>query len=180
MQDILKDMIPVVKTRINNSFSTGDYSMWDSMVIDRRKPHTYRAFTQIDNYRVCLHRFMPCSEEEAFAHPHPWPAVFMVLEGEYRHIVGVADDFDADPVLMDDRVMTAGDYCSITNPLIFHSVQPLTQTFTIMVNGPEWEQQHSQTRRTKGKDLKSFTGDQLRNHLWEIEDLLHKVKMLEV
>jgi len=43
---------------------------WDSLIINRRKPYTYRLFTQIDQDRICLHKFDTCLSEEAFFHPH--------------------------------------------------------------------------------------------------------------
>ena len=58
--------------------------LWDSLIINRRKPHTYRIFTQYADLRLCLHKFDMCDEGEAFSHPHPWPAAFMVLKGKYK------------------------------------------------------------------------------------------------
>ena len=54
---------------------------WDSLIINRRKPYTYRVFTMIGTLRVCLHRFDECSNTESFIHPHAWPAAFTVLRG---------------------------------------------------------------------------------------------------
>ena len=55
---------------------------WDSLIVNRRKPHTYRAFTFDGDLRICLHRFEPCEASEAFMHPHPWPGAFLVLDGQ--------------------------------------------------------------------------------------------------
>ena len=43
-----------------------DCEPWDTLVINRRKPHTYRAFHifktgPFNGIRVCLHRFEACS-----------------------------------------------------------------------------------------------------------------------
>ena len=35
--------------------------VWDSLIVNRRKPYTYRVFTTLPNgLRLCLHKFDPC------------------------------------------------------------------------------------------------------------------------
>jgi len=82
MIEILRDKIPDICKSVQ-SVVRGEESLdeWGSLVINRRKPHTYRVFRQFGEYRVCLHRFESCSEEEAFPHPHPWPGAFLLLKG---------------------------------------------------------------------------------------------------
>ncbi len=46
----------------------------DSLIVNRRKPITYRVFRYLnDGLRVSLHKFDPCARHEAYPHPHPWP-----------------------------------------------------------------------------------------------------------
>ena len=62
---------------------------WDSLIVNRRKPYTYRVFTTLPNgLRLCLHKFDPCHTHEAFSHPHPWAGAFAVLQGKYKMTVG--------------------------------------------------------------------------------------------
>ena len=61
-----------------------DRTNWKSLVINRRKPFTYRAFYQLGDIRICLHRFEECDEHEAFYHPHPWPGALKCLKALTR------------------------------------------------------------------------------------------------
>lgn len=145
-----------------------DPSKWDSLIINRRRPHTYRVFTILEGgLRVCLHRFEPCSPEEAFYHPHPWPGSFVVLKGSYRMRVGYSVDRTSKPIEVIDTVLTAGARYSMTNPMAWHSVQPLETCYSVMVNGEPWEEEivHESAPTTKGKDLQKMTPDELRAHL---------------
>ena len=67
--------------------ATGDPSRWGSIVINKRAPHTYRAFLQYDDARICLHRFDACEQQDAFPHPHPWPSSMLILSGKYDMVV---------------------------------------------------------------------------------------------
>src|ERR1044072_4917851 len=91
MLDILNYTIDKLPELLQNE------KRWDSLIINRRKPHTYRIFTNfeildydgtLNTYRVCLHKFDPCNTEEAFAHPHPWPGAFCILKGKYKMNIG--------------------------------------------------------------------------------------------
>jgi hypothetical protein len=148
---------------------------WDSLVINKRKPYTYRAFMsylyQGVDLRVCLHRFEPCGPDECFVHPHPWPGGFIMLAGEYVHRIGYSPDLDSEPTMLFEEIVRPYSMYEITNKQTWHSVQPLKRCYTIMLNGPPWEEQHSHTRTTKGKDLDKFTESELTNHLsvfWEL------------
>ena len=66
-----------------------DRAAWDSLIVNRRKPYTYRVFTTLPTgLRLCLHKFDPCHTHEAFTHPHPWPGAFIILEGKYKMMSG--------------------------------------------------------------------------------------------
>ena len=46
----------------------GDVDAWDSLVINRRKPHTNRLIGKQplkSSHRVCLHEFSICDDEAA-------------------------------------------------------------------------------------------------------------------
>ncbi len=144
-----------------------DNSNWDSLIVNRRKPHTYRVFTQIDEFRICLHKFDICDLQESFEHPHPWPGAFVVMEGSYQMKIGYSFDRESDPVQVADFVMKKGSMYEITNPLTWHAVTPLETTYTIMINGPAWTSDvaHSKVRTTKGKDLEKMPLIELNEHL---------------
>ena len=143
-----------------------DMSRWESLIINRRKPYTYRVHTQLNDLRVCLHKFETCSEEESFFHPHPWPGAFLVLSGGYRMGVGHSQSLTAKP----DHVVTIDltKWCryEITEPTTWHSVTPSGLTYSVMVNGPPWGHlAHQDVRTTKGKDLEKMSDESLEEHL---------------
>ena len=148
---------------------------WDSLVINRRKPHTYRAWTYFDNIRVCLHRFETCSEEEAFYHPHPWPGAFYVLKGSYKMRVGHALARKSKPCHSLTTILNAGASYSITNPQTWHSVQPLEECWSVMINGQPFPENKKNiyAPTTQGKDLEKMTKEQLQSHLNTFQELLN-------
>ena len=171
MFELMDDVLSRLRSMLH------DTDRWDSLVINRRKPHTYRAFTNMegkmfDGVRVCLHRFEPCTAEEAFSHPHPWPGAFWVAEGSYRMIVGRA----ADELAKFDHCLTldlaAGSSYAMTDELTSHSVQPLETCWSVMVNLPPWDKQHKDAPTTKGKDLEKMSPDELQAHLDKFKRLV--------
>lgn len=148
-----------------------DPTRWTTLVINLRRPHTYRAAIAYPyeghQYRICLHRFDACEDAEAFVHPHPWPGAFWVLEGSYRMRVGRSPDRFSEPTHFDSMVLTPGSRYTITHPLVWHSVAPEETAWSMMVNGEPWDPKwiaHSKAPSTKGKDLQTMTGDQLAEH----------------
>lgn len=147
---------------------TKDASRWDSLVINRRKPHTYRIFTQLANgLRLSLHRFSPCDADEAFFHPHPWPGAFCVLQGRYRMEVGRSKDRTVSPDHAITVVLEPFSRYEIISPLTWHTVVPAVETYTVMVNGPPWpaEVAHINVRTTRGKDLGKMADSEVLDEL---------------
>ena len=142
--------------------------VWDSLIVNRRKPFTYRVFTKLPNgLRCCLHKFDECDTHEAFSHPHPWAGAFIVLKGAYQMKVGYSKDRFSQPEDVITTVMREYSSYEITNPLTWHSVIPLETTYTIMVNDSPWDADyaHTDVKTTKGKDLDKMPEDELINHL---------------
>lgn len=146
-----------------------DPTKWDSLIVNRRKPHTYRVFTTLENgNRVCLHRFNPCDTHEAFRHPHPWPGAFLVLDGSYIMQTWLAKDReDTNPAEVAKSIMRKWSGYEILSPLTFHSVVPLEVTHTVMLNAQPFppEIAHTEVRRTGGKDLDKMPEADLIEHL---------------
>ncbi len=162
MLDKLFQTMPLLPDLLNKP------EVWDSLIVNRRKPHTYRVFTQLGDVRVCLHKFNACDRHEAFQHPHPWPGAFMVLHGAYRMWLGRSPDREAGPETVAETYLTEFSAYQIIDPLTWHSVIPETDTFTIMINGPAWDRDtvaHTKVRTTAGKDLDKMPEFELLNHL---------------
>lgn len=143
---------------------------WKSLIINRRKPHTYRVFRQFGNYRVCLHKFEGCDEHESFLHPHPWPGAFCIIHGKYLMNVGYSVDLVQKPHFVYRQLQVTGSRYEIVEPKAWHSVTPLGgEVYTLMLNGVPWEPgvHHESTVTTKGKDLQSMTPKELEDFLEE-------------
>lgn len=144
---------------------------WDSLIVNRRKPYTYRVFTTLPNgLRLCLHKFDPCHTHEAFAHPHPWPGAFVILQGKYKMNIGYScgGRQDSAPAEVTTLILNRHSAYEIINPLTWHSVIPLEPTYTVMVNDSPWDTEtvaHKDVRTTKGKDLDKMPEPELLEHL---------------
>lgn len=151
---------------------------WKSVIINKRKPHTYRVWTMLpDGNRVCLHRFDKCDETESFAHPHGWPAEFLVLEGRYLEQVWYTQrkpiEFHPYVTPVVESIYTAGSWHRIDNSWTWHKITPLTdQVWTIMINEKPYSNPLDSVKTTAGKDLLQMTPIELEDHLSVISSLM--------
>lgn len=162
-------LIPELHRRLPDVFQLLDKpEAWDSLIVNRRKPYTYRVHTKIDGYRFCLHKFDPCHTHEAFPHPHPWPGAFLILAGRYQMWLGRSKDRqDKDPVTISHTVMAQYGCYEIVDPLVWHAVVPMDTTWTVMLNESPWpaDVAHEAVRTTAGKDLDKMPEANLLSHL---------------
>lgn len=158
-----------------------DKSKWDSLIVNRRKPWTYRVHTQLDDVRVCLHRFEVCDEEESFFHPHPWAGAFIIMDGGYKMGVGYSQSRTEKPKPVMSLELSKWCKYEITDPNTWHSVTPLGLTYSIMVNGAPWDKDfaHQDVRTTKGKDLDKMSDADLTEHLRTFQMLLGEYLRVE-
>ncbi len=168
-------LIPELHKRLPAIYElTKNPLVWDSLIVNRRKPFTYRVFTQLDGYRICLHKFDPCDTHESFPHPHPWPGAFLILAGSYRMWLGKSADLIGEPESVTNLILTSGSSYEITDPTVFHAITPLAPTYTIMINSKTWltTERHESTVTTAGKDLDKMPVDELKEHLKIFNGLL--------
>lgn len=146
-----------------------DKSIWDSIVVNLRKPHTYRVFTYLeDGTRLSLHKFDQCDRSEAFFHTHPWPGAFRVLRGAYEMAVGYSQSItDLSPKLISTFRLTPGSSYEMSDPCMWHSITPIYTTYTVMINDPPWPKNvaHIAAPTTVGKPLGKMTDEELDTHL---------------
>lgn len=148
------------------SRSVADPKRWGSIVIDKRKPHTYRAFIQTGEDRICLHRFEACEAKDSFAHPHPWPSSMLVLSGTYDMAVAhTADLQSSEPSPVIDVTLSSGSIYHMLDRHTWHQVIPRTECYSLMVNGPRWSDAHRRAPSTSGKGLQPMSDELLRSHL---------------
>lgn len=164
LHELLSD--PILYSALNES------SIWDSLIINRRKPYTYRVFTMYNDLRICLHEFEDCSETESFAHPHAWPAAFTVLDGGYNLKIGRSKNTIDTPKDWHTLNIMKGSSYEMVDPLEWHAITPFEKTTTIMINGPNYTMPHSAVRTTKGKDLERMSEKDKEKFLKRIKYLL--------
>lgn len=172
---MINDLIQIMKLQLPQLLETANN--WDSLVINKRKPYTYRVFTQINNMRLCLHKFDVCNQEESFMHPHPWQGAFSILKGSYRMVLGITKDRNSTLIQkVSEQILSAGSTYEILDPMVWHSVTPIETCYTIMLNGEPFspEVAHSQVRTTRGKDLDKLSNKDLITHLSIFKDLIHR------
>lgn len=152
-----------------------EHDMWSSLVINRRLPETIRAYRYIGDLRICIHRFSECVPEEAFLHPHPWPAAFKILNGSYKMSLAHSTDRFSEPTDIDaELVLERYTEYSMTSPLTWHRIAPISETWTLMVNGKPWDSSiaHTAVRTTAGKDLGQLTPEDLKAFLQKASSLV--------
>lgn len=155
--------------------AAADPSRWGSIVINKRKPHTYRAFLQHEDTRICLHRFEACDPEDSFAHPHPWPSSMLILSGEYDMAVAHTPDLKSnEPSPVIHVTLGAGSIYHMNDRHTWHQVIPRTRCYSLMVNGPRWENAHRRAPSTSGKGLEEMTNEVLSEHLANCRELLSR------
>lgn len=147
---------------------------WDSLVINRRKPYTYRLFSMFGEHRICLHRFDECLDTDSFFHPHPWPGAFIILDGQYSQTIGHSKDLISDPLEVAEFKLKAGSSYEISSPLTWHKITPSVETHTIMLNGQPFENPHKSVRNTKGKDLDKLSEEDKLTHLNKFKVLIER------
>src|SRR4051812_42565464 len=99
-----------------------DDGRWQTMDIDYEPPRVERAFTQVGDNRVAVHRIHPC--ERALFHPHPWPSAVWIVSGSYEMAVG----FGAGPTPRPEAatcILAAGSRYEMIHQDGWHSVRPL-------------------------------------------------------
>ena len=183
MEYIVLDKLNEVLQRLPQLLQ--DPSMWDSIVINKAKPVTYRVFTNYfggANYRVCLHKFEKCSTLESFMHPHAWPAAFKLLKGSYELELDRSNGYSVlpDSIRREWRpckdshkiIMVSGSSYQMVHPLVWHKISPLEETYTVMINGDEYAKKHRKCRTTKGKGLDKMPKGDLLDFLEQFRRLV--------
>ncbi len=111
-----------------------DISRWNSLYIDYHPPIVYRLFMNIPNgYRIMLHEVLPCEAHEALYHPHPWPSIVHVVNGD-TYEMGVGSQTKVDMI----SLITREFLYTMTDPTSWHYVAPHGPSYSVMLTGPRW------------------------------------------
>ncbi len=136
-------------------------SLWKSLYVDYHPPIVERLWTQIGEYRICLHRIHPCKPEEALFHPHPWPSAMRIVNGHYEMTVGYGSGTSAPPVAA-RFLLGRGAAYEMTDPNSWHAVRPLdaAPSLSVMVSGAPWRREitarHTPLRPLSQKEQSSL------------------------
>ncbi len=113
-------------------------SMWNGVLVNYHPPVVERLWCPWGDYRVYLHRILPCNREEALFHPHPWPSIMRVLEGSYEMGYGVSAGEKAPPVSLRIELPAKTVY-EMTDQDGWHYVRPLNiPVMSLMLTGKPW------------------------------------------
>ena len=116
-----------------------DKSIWKSLDIIYHPPHVERLWCQLGDHRLYLHFVYPCDRDHCLFHPHPWPSVIHILEGEYEMGMGFSSDITA-PDIFATILSQGSTYYEMTHPDGWHYVRPCTRvTSSVMLTGPPWD-----------------------------------------
>ena len=131
------DVLAEVERELPNLLRTEEG--WQTLAINYHPPHVERVVRRWNDYRIYLHRILPCTSEEALFHPHPWPSAMRILSGVYEMAVGYGPGSEPPPVAA--KLIASGDLCyEMTDPDSWHYVRPIDDiAMTIMVTGPPWD-----------------------------------------
>lgn len=119
-----------------------DGTPWQTLHVTYAEPHVERLWIPYRDGRLFLHRIHPCVESNPLWHPHPWPSASRVVRGSYIHRIG-----DANGPKQVTR-LSAGSSWDISDPGIWHSVDPLEPVLTVMVTGRLFDEPETFERPT--------------------------------
>jgi hypothetical protein len=116
-----------------------DPTRWNSLDINYHAPFVERLWLTWGDYRVSLHRILPCEPSDALFHPHPWPSAMRILDGTYEMAVGYGTGATAPPIAA--RIVASGDFrYEMTDADAWHYVRPIGRpSMSIMVTGKPWQ-----------------------------------------
>ena len=99
----------------------------------------------------------------------------LVLSGTYDMAVGRTSDLtSAEPAAVIQVTLSAGSVYHMNDRHTWHQVIPRTECYSLMINGPRWEDAHRRAPSTSGKGLNPMPDDMLRAHLEKCQGLIHQ------
>lgn len=127
---------------------------WNSLDINYHHPFVQRVWLPWrEDYRINVHRIMPCSPEDALWHPHSWPSAMLVLDGEYEMGIGDEHTFGEEslwrrsPKIVAKVVLTTGSFYEMVKQSGWHYVAPRVPTYTVMLTGLPFEERLTEEDR---------------------------------
>jgi len=115
--------------------------IWNSVDIDYHPPRVERLWCQLGENRLYLHFIHPCEKGASLFHPHPWPSVIHVIEGEYEMGVGFGAGLN-EPAIFSTIMSQGSMYYDMPNKDGWHYVRPTKEICTsVMLTGKPWRRE---------------------------------------
>jgi hypothetical protein len=112
--------------------------IWNSIDIVYFPARVERLWCQLGEHRLYLHYIHPCEKGASLFHPHPWPSVIHVLEGEYEMGMGFGSGLKV-PDVFSTIISQGSMYYDMPHKDGWHYVRPTTEICTsVMLTGKPW------------------------------------------
>lgn len=136
---------------------------WDSLLINRKHPFTYRLFFKFPIAgRVCLHKMLP---GDTIPHPHKYNVRVALLSGSYVHKLYYQEGIE-------EQVLNSGDQYEINDPNQFHSVHVESVSYSVMFNDRLFSQPNPACLSTSNKGLDRLTVEEYKSLKKEFLEIL--------
>ncbi len=97
----------------------------------------------------------------------------LILSGQYDMTVARASDLSSsEPDSVIDLTLSRGSVYHMHDLHTWHQVIPRTRCYSLMVNGPRWENAHRRAPSTSGKGLEPMSDRELAEHLAKCRELI--------
>lgn len=119
-----------------------DGGAWNSLDITYEKPFVHRLWRQYGDNRILLHEIQPCSQEEAFVHPHQSAsAVHVDVRPGVSYEMGVGYGPGPKPPMATTMIVKgpASFAYEMLEPFAWHYVRPIDgPTLSLMITAKPW------------------------------------------
>jgi hypothetical protein len=144
------DILSIVEKKLPDLLNKPD--IWASVYVDYHLPFVQRLYTKFQEqeteYRIYLHRILPCELKDCLFHPHPWPSIIKILNGQYDMQLGFGAGMEP-PAVASTLILNAGTIYEMINRDSWHAVCPINElSYSLMVTGTPWEREsHKSTKK---------------------------------
>ena len=136
-------------------------AQWSTLDVNYEKPHVQRVWRQVGEFRINLHKILPCESHECFFHPHPWPSVVKIEDGRYEMSIGYGAELEPKTNIT-KLILPAGSYYEMTNFDSWHSVRPLDNpVMSLMITGKPWNRTMPKSNKIKMACLTDENRDEI-------------------
>lgn len=147
------NILPIIEKKLPELLA--NRNIWKSVFVDYHEPFVERLWTNIEyegvNYRIYLHRILPCDIGQCLFHPHPWPSVMKILSGQYKMHVGYGKGMN-EPEIAATLILPNNTVYEMINPDAWHAVSPIKEaSYSLMITGEPWERQSHKSTKTLNK-----------------------------